>query len=306
MKVLILAVNDRACVGYMLAQSLKRVGVDATAVARNPHLFGRKKQAIITKDRKRISNLARKADVIHFHNRYVDTGIDLSLKKVVVFFGGTSYRLEPEKNQDRFNPIVDATIIRSPDFFGLGAKNEKFLLPPIDTDNIRPVYERSMNSKLVVAHYPSHYRKKGTNEIWNALYGVMPERINLQVSTRTVDWEENIRRISLCDVYIDQFAPEQDGRPLGIFGVEALEAAALGKIVITNFHWLDLYKEYYGNCGLWITNSLDDMANRIEEIAKMKDIELLSHKRNSRRWVAHQHSFKRTGKMLKEIYESLS
>ena len=67
-------------------------------------------------------------------------------KKVVVFHGGGKFRLNHKAICSQFNPIVDCSLIQTYDLFGLGAKDERWLLPPIDLSKIKP--EKLVQNRL--------------------------------------------------------------------------------------------------------------------------------------------------------------
>ena len=84
------------------------------------------------------------ARVVHFRDSMlIDTGFDLTKKPVVVQHGGRSYRIAHEILNTLFNEFADAALIQMPDLLGLGAKNEHLIYYPVQTDRLKPKYNRN-------------------------------------------------------------------------------------------------------------------------------------------------------------------
>ena len=101
------------------------------------------------------------------------------------------------------------------------------------------------------------------------------------------------------------FALEQKGLRYGEWGMTALEAASLGKIVVTNFLSIDRYKKEYGECPLVICNTEGEFERRLHELSEMNKDDILKLKKETRKWVEEKHSLKAVGKRLKRYYEEL-
>jgi hypothetical protein len=97
------------------------------------------------------------------------------------------------------------------------------------------------------------------------------------------------------------------GKPYGEWGNQCIEAAALGKIVITNTLSADLYKKEYGEgFAPRIANNEDEIAAHVEELLGMTDKEILDEQQRSRAWVEKYHSMEATSDRLWErIYKDL-
>ena len=296
LKVLILSVNDWANLGYTFSQCLKEIGIEAKSLTQyaNP----RYRDVAILANTKDMKREAIEADVIQFmHSKHINLGIKFDGKKVFVFHGGSKYRHNSNKLNEVFNPIINRAIIQTGDLFDLGAKDEVWLLPPVDTNNIIPCYDKYINDKLIIGHFPSSSLEKGSHII----NGVMSKMIYLNKDILylnddlKVDWKENLKRISMCDIYIEQMR-------WGEWGITALEAAALGKIVITNFKSLDRYNKEYGNCELVVANNDVELYHAIKSLMSMNPIEIENKKRLTREWVETNHCYKAIGNRLNEIY----
>ena len=75
-----------------------------------------------------------------------------------------------------------------------------------------------------MGHFPSKPAVKGSDKIVEAMKNVKGN-FEFRYSDKRVSWEEQIKRMSECDIYVERFTKDSG------FGITALEAAALGKIV---------------------------------------------------------------------------
>lgn len=301
---LIVARNDWANVGYDLSKSMEAVGLKAVALTLNSHPFEYENQAKKVNSIAETSKYAKVADrIIFMHSEYIETGVDTRNKKLSVFHGGTAYRNYHYAINKALNDRLELSLIQTLDLWGKGAKNEKWLLPPVDTDRIKPVVYRE-NPRLVIGHFPSSHAArtvKGTYKLEEAVERLKQDpdiagKFECIITTEEqVSWEENLRRMADCDVYADQFE-------LGIWGVSTLEAAALGKIVLTCFDGIDRYKEEYGECPLVIAKTVDEIESALRRLILMSEDERRDLKAYTRHWVVVNHSYKPTGERIKSIY----
>ena len=300
MRIMLVAKNDWANVGYGFAESLKSIGLDATMVMQSGSVYGYPKQGKRVKTIQALRGYASHADIIQFmHSRFIDVGInDLSTKRVFVFHGGGKYRENHESINEFFNPIVEKTLIQTGDLFNLGAKNEVWVLPAVDTGTIRPVYND--NDKLIVGHFPTSGKKKGSDVIISVLNDLskmdeFKDKFEFRHSgiDNRVSWQEQMHRIAPCDIYIDQMK-------LGEWGMVALEAAALGKIVISAFNSYYRYMTEYGYCPMMIFRNADQLRHIIINLLRTDRSIIRMSQRSHRTWVETQHSYEVTGMRLAE------
>jgi glycosyltransferase involved in cell wall biosynthesis len=304
MNVVLLSDMDNANLSYILTQSLRSAGVEASSYKKALHNYKYPEQSSLFKDCNMIKIIAD-ADIIQYmHSKFIDVGGDHSSKKRVVFHGGSAYRKKSNFRNKIFNNIVDISIIQTGDMLGLGSKNEKWLLPPINTEVLKPNYTFQGINVPIFAHYPSNPKKKGTSIIKSII-----NKLNLNTIFNCeivgVEWQKQIQRMSECDIYIELFLPILGNRKYGEWGMTALEAASLGKIVVTNFLSLDRYKIEYGNCPFVVCNTIDQLEKNIFELSKMSKDEILEKKRLTRKWVEKYHSYQAVGKKLKSFYDEL-
>lgn len=306
MKVLLLCRNDWANLGYIICQALRSVKVDAVSFKTSKHNFAYPNQSPMFKSKKEMKRIVSNVDIIQYiHSQLVDVSGDISKKKKVVLHGGSAYRQRSVKINKIFNPIVDMSIIQTGDMLGLGAKNEKWLLPPIDTNYIQPNYHYC-GSKLspIFGHYPSYAKEKGT-ELIKGVMNKLGLKKRFRYSEKKVNWKDQLTRISQCDIYIEMFSMEQNGKVYGSWGMSTLEAAALGKIVVTNFVDIDRYKIEYGDCPLFICSTIEQFEEIIYKLSKMKKSEITYRKELTRKWVENFHSYKVVGKRLRGFYNEI-
>ena len=304
MDVLMLAKNDWANMGFCLTKALRSVGVDCVILVKNKLRYKYPEQGTVSSVRK-MQKFAKNAKIIQFlHSVYFNLGPVMNNKRMFVFHGGSVYRQRCKKYNKIFNPIVEKCIIQTGDLLNLGSKNEVWILPPVDTENIKPIYNIN-EEKIIISHYPDHTLIKGTHVINKVMKSINRDhcnrnRIHYIYSPKLVNWKENLKRISNCDIYIEALNLKQGDKKYGEWGVTCLEAAALGKIVITHFLSLKRYEKEYGKCPLMVANNSEQLKNVLKKLISMNKDELLKIKKETREWAERFHSYKAVGKRLKE------
>ena len=120
-------------------------------------------------------------------------------------------------------------------------------------------------------------------------------KIGYKYNKKRVIWDKNIIRIkNSCDVYIEQIGF------MGNWSITALEAAALGKIVITNFESSALYKQEYGEHKILVANTTTKLKDIIQQLLDLDQDRIIELKKETRKWVEEYHSFEAVGKRMKE------
>lgn len=293
MRVINITWDDYANYGYHNAMAMRSVGIDAEAFCLKRHGFGYDKHATnVTMEQ--IVEECNKADVIqvmHSCDTMYNAVKNLD-KKIIVWHTGTRYRTQPDHYNKMWNPIVYKSVLALGEFMNSGAKNPVYFGITVDVDSITPDYK--LNTPLVVAHYPSNPLVKGTSII-NTLTRGMNYRTG-----GIVPHPQNVERMQKTDIYIEMMALKQGGYPYGSFGTTAVEAAAMGKIVLTNNLWEQTYKKVYGACGLVISNNPKDMLNELKTLLSSTDKEIIKLKKRSRRW-AEKHGYKKQGKRMLKL-----
>jgi hypothetical protein len=307
MKVLIVAKTDWANMAYKYQESLREVGVDAKAVTLNINYSCKPKHAEIC-NLKKMRSYAQSAEIIQFmHSEYFDLGV--KNKRFFVFHGGSIYRIHSNSKNKIFNPIVEKSIIQTADLLGLGAKNEVWVPASVDTNNIKPVYKRQ-SDKLIVGHFPSSPLVKSSDDIDKLMKNLEKKfgnKFKYIYSPTKLIWNKNIDRVSECDIYIDACTPllvskkDPKGSKYGEWGVAAIEAAALGKVVISHMLSYKRYEQEFGECGIKVANSFDEVEKQMIKLLSISDNELLQIRKDTRLWVEKFNSYYAIGKRLKEV-----
>ncbi len=308
MKIINLSWDDWANFSYNNAAAMRSIGIDAQSFKRRPHVFGYEKEcAVVTSEQ--IKKEIDKADIVqlmHSDHTYLQYCVAKG-KRIVVYHTGTGYRLNPVTCNQIFNPYVERCFTDQCEFIGTGMKNETYIATAIDTDKFQPK-EWITKRPYIMAHYPSNPDVKGTkaiNEMISELAASQKDFSGLEyrVNIDKVGHQEQMNRMQACDIYIELFAPTQYGKPYGCYGVTAFEAAALGKIVVTQNIRQDVYRKAYGidQCPLFIANTKQDFKIVIDTLNDASEEILGALQRQSRQWIIENHSYEATGQRLKSL-----
>lgn len=312
--VLLICLKDYANVAYTYQEALRSVGVNANAFsAKDTHRLQYPKVAsnyngnTPIRNQKRIYDICSKADaIIWMHSQFVDLGLpNLQKKKKLVFHGGTAYRRRFVELNGRFNPIVNTCLIQTLDLWGLGAKNPVWMLPAVNTEFIKPTF-KPMKRRKLIAHYPHVPKNKGSDIINEVLASMKsdPKLSNLfefDYSQNRVPWMKNLERIRACDIYIESLS-QASSHNRHDWSVTALEAASMGKIVVTNILNPARYKKEYGSCALHAANNAKQLRDVLTRLITIEsDIEFQQLKSKSREWVEKIHSYKVIGERLRKV-----
>jgi hypothetical protein len=304
MKIVGICHEDYANYGYENTQAMKSVGLNAECFSLKRHPFYSKQNKILSSDLAK--EKIKQADVIVVYHS-CGTSYDLvkqykGQKKIIVFHTGTRYRSNPEKHNNRWNDLADHIVIALGEFENLGAKNPIYLGITVNEKSIIPDFRTAL--PLRIAHYPSNPEVKGTATINSVIERLRKKhKFTYNHSTQIVGIDQQLRRMNNCDIYIELCAPKQGDNPYGSFGTTAVEAAAMGKIVVTNNLWQELYNSEYKNCALQIANSEQQLEETISELLQMHTNDLIKLKVLSRNWVEECHSYEATGKRMKMLID---
>ena len=217
-------------------------------------------------------------------------------QKVILYHAGTRFR-------SSHNAILNNSegcnhLIALPEFKKY--INAPYIVGAIDTDKIPFIDETK--KPYIVGHYPSNPEVKGSSLIIDALKDVP----GFSFSLSKVGYKSQLERISQCDIYVELFAPTQGGNEYGSFGMTALEASAMGKIVITqNKTGKELYKQTYGDCPLIIVDSIEELKQNVLTLIDKDVQEIKNLSSQFRRWAESQHGYKATGSRLYKFLHGL-
>ena len=313
--VLMIGETDWANTGFRFSRCLRLLGLDVLMIKANYHPFMYPEQGIVhpqfmglPSSLPSIEELIDSAKVIHFVGSVALKDMPIIKgKKYVVQHGGSIYRENHKEINDYFNSFCDAAIIQCPDLLGLGAKNEHLIYYPVDTDFIQPVYERK-SEKVIIGHFPSNPSVKGTEKIEGVIKRLQDSDLKDKFEYRTggrVSWIKNLKRMSECDIIIETLQPEINGKKYGEWGNTALEAAALGRHVLTNTGNKYIYEREYGDSpSIGVVNTENELYDKLK--VTIPTPFYLSYGRNARYWVEKHHSMQSTAKRLSEkVYGGL-
>lgn len=311
--------NDWSNTGYRFYKSLQLCGFDIKFLKGAKHGFNYPEQGeihpAISKAKGRwnlnvpeLREMAESAKAIHFiASQFIDTGVNLKKKFVVVQHGGSMYRQSHGKVNALFNSFANKTIIQCPDLLGFGANDETLIYYPVDTDFLQPDFEQK-NKFVTIGHFPRNPAVKGTAKILEGIDIAKKTKIGKRfkyigvtsLAKQYIKWEQHLNRVRECDIIIETCAPTLKGQKYGEWANTALEAAALGKVVISNTLSLDIYNREYGELGIHVANNSKVVAKKIEHIVSMSSEELVEEKKRTRDWVVKNHSLQANAKRLME------
>jgi len=325
--VLFLTFNDWANTGWRFLKCAQMAGLNAMGFKANMHPFHYPEQLSlhpeITGFNKgvmgqlpkggELSKFVEKSKIVHFiASSCIDTGIDLYKKPVVMQHGGRTYREGHEQLNSIYNDFCDTTIIQMPNLLGHGANNEQFIYFPVDTDFIKPNFEKALpKDKLVIGFFPSLPKDKGIDQVKAVIdtLGHLKDKfefVTLKEHNESVIWLDSLYRMRNCDLIIDVFAKKTvNGYDYGEWGNTSFEAAALGKIVVTMSTHFERYTEEYGDCALNITNTEEQLRETLVRFIEMSSEELKREKLSTRAWVTEKHSIQATSEKLHAVYKNI-
>ena len=300
--------SDIANLSNEFAKSLRAVGVagaKAIQLTKTPTYVWPDHYMTPVVSPEDMRKIIEESDIIcYMHSQTPGVGVPLADKKVMVFHGGTDYRKGSGHFNRMFNKVVDLTLIQTCGLFGKGAKAQTWMLPAIDTGYLKPRFNKTTD-KIVIGHHPSGHGK-GTGRIAEAIriikmFDHLNKRLEWRLDGGEVTWEKNIERMAECDIYIESLAQDKIIGQRDDWSVQALEAAALGCVVVTNFECCERYKVEYGECGLQIANGQHELFAIIKNLLEISNDELYDLKLETRKWVEERHGLVATGKRFLEV-----
>jgi len=298
--VLNISSNDWANYSYYNCASLNAAGIDCIGLKLHPHSFGYKEQhEVITPNEMAAIIRNGKFEIIQvFNSDWTMLNYLQGFKgKVVVYHTGTGYRNNSDKLNLKFNSVWKSIIALS-EFESL-IKEKEYLSVAVDTEKMQPEYTQ-VEKPYRFLHVPSHANVKGTEQIKKMF---KQAKINIRCDVTRLDHEASWQRMRNCDIYVELFKPILDERPYGSFGTTAAEAAALGKIVVTQNLNAGLYENTYGDCPLILAKDEHDFVKKINWLNGLPEKKIIDLQKKHREWAVNKHSFYATGQRLRKILE---
>jgi len=317
--VLFLVAEDFANAAYGFYRSLQSVGVSCQGLKYHPHAFNYPEQLKIIEHSAELFSVVNNATKIIYlqGTRMCRDAIPRNLKGVnlYLFVGDQSYRNHPERVIGYY-PRITKLFYQGSDLKGKSNYPEAWLLPAVDTDLIQTkqdVSHMSHNCPIKIAHFPRSPKAKGTKHILAVIDKLKADPTIkdkfefLYQADWKCDWLDNIERLDTCDIYIESQAYTigeggLEEKVLNEFGVTAMEACALSKIVVTCFASFDDYKEDYGCVSEIVpSGSKDELERRLRELLALPREELINKRMATRAWICEHHSYRPTGTRLAKL-----
>ena len=311
-EVVFLSHGDWANIGSHLAESLRRVGVKAKSWA-NWHLrMNMPIKSSIYQTWEKVQEDVEKAKVVWLMHGYIFGSRALSIRKdqiVCAFHGGPPLLLMKKGggvDQGFFGRYLRRDLhpvhfIQMPKLFDDCYFLEKahLLSPPVDIERLEPRYFNG-NKKAVLGHFPRNtgtgLKSKGHDKVVKVIATVKKQYPVHFIDTKFIDWIPHTERMKKCDIYIEKLSevcPE--------WGMSALEAAALGKIVLTQFTHKETYEKYYGSSPIIDFYNEKELIEVLRSLATWSPERITEHQKKTRAWAEKYHSFEVVGQRLKKI-----
>lgn len=291
--------HDWANFSYDNHLAMQSVGIDSVCVKLKRHEYEYKNQAQ-TISEPTLKELVKEADIVQVFHSDKWMHQYLKGKKVIVYHAGSTYRMHHAYYNHLWRD-ADLHVVCLGEFWKLAPKNKRYLVGAMEM----PASYSNCHLPLEIAHYPSNADVKGTNHIINMLSSISSDKYYFKCDTNEVDYKEQIDRLKACDIYIEMFKMELGQNVYGSFGITALEAAAMGKIVVTNNLHHELYQYEYGDCALQIVNTEQDFKDKINQLINLSTHELRELQHNTKQW-ALKHSYTATGDRIKSFHIAIS
>lgn len=262
MRVLNLSSSDYANYSHDNARALRSIGVDCRDATINAHQFRYETSSQIVTIAEIIKAYPHYDCVQIFHS---DVRLFNLIKKhpnIVVYHTGTKYRQQPDYHDDAFRGCKIAT--DQCEF--LLRKKMHYIAPHTELKLI----PKRCSGKLIVGHYPSLATTKGTDVI-ERLLRPFKNDFDIRIDKRKLTHSAHLKRVSECHVYVELFAPFQNGKPYGCFGTSAFEATAMGSLVVTNNINRSGYESVYNQQPFLIPNTEKDFKEILAGLTKKQN-----------------------------------
>lgn len=299
--------GDWAGMAAHFAEATRRTGREAVSYAKYHHTFEYIVSDKIWQTLGAIHELPDAEVVVLMHTSFLDrkiSFIDSSKQLIGAFHGGPPFRGNEELIIERLRKRhgVHFHLIQTPEMYVPGDSN--YLIGGVvDTDYLKPHYYNGDKRRLVFAHYPRPTGRglitKGTDRVVEALSASSySSRIKFVADTKQKPWAKHMERVSKCDVYVEKLSPIPE------FGLSALEAAALGKIVITqSAKNRDEYERLWGEAPILHAYNALELRRTVNKILSWSREEIIERQKLSRKWAEDCHSMKSVGRRLNRIFK---
>jgi hypothetical protein len=294
LKVLNVSQSDWANFAYTNSQALRSVGVECDSISATKHNHYLVQSETIPDITEMIDRIKQYDVVQFFHDNtrlFNLIATHCNDKRIIVWHTSSVYRKYHASINAVMNKYNVIHVCAMPEFMAM-CPGAHYVVGAVDTDKLIPT--KTNNAKVKFAHYPSNPTVKGTPKIWELMRGL---DVDFTCSIELVNNDMQLKRISECDVYIEMFT-ERDGNGslYGNFGITALEAAAMGKAVITNCKDRRVYYENYGKLPFIVVN---DEKTFIHQVLLMNTgVDITDETRDI---IVKNHSYQSTGNRILKL-----
>lgn len=280
--------HDHANFMYDMTEAMKSVGIECMAVKRFEHDFKYQKECPVWSS-DMIRDVVAKADIVQiFHS---DTA-SLKLagnKPKIVYHTGTAYRQKPVELNAIF--VKCKPVVALGEFMALASKNTTYIVGAIDSDKYKMLRAKA---KFRFGHFPSNPKVKGTEDVKRLLNGIAV------INEVKCSHAEYIKRLQSVDVVVEMFSPFQFNKPYGSWGITCLEAAAIGRVVLTQNISKNVYESNYGSSPILLANTESEFKEHVNRLKSISREELNLMQKDHKNWVEEKHSYKATGEYIKK------
>jgi len=195
-------------------------------------------------------------------------------------------------------------IISSDLDYHLPYKNSKKYLGiipnPINTDKLK-ITDINKKNKIWILHAVNSKNKiKKGNEFFEKALSLVEEKYKNEINIiKTIDipYSEHIINVKKCDILLDQvYAYDQ--------GYNALEAMALGKVVLTGAEkeWIEFYNLEEDSVAI---NALPDVSKIVKKLSWLIEnpIQLMNISKNARKFIEKHHHYENIAKKYLTTWE---
>lgn len=304
--VIFLSHGDWANIGSHLAESLRRVGVNAKSWASWHLKMDMPIKSSVYKGWEEVQSDLEKAKVVWLMHGYIFKYRNLPIRKdqlVCSYHGGPPLLFNCNIDffgRYRRRDLHPVHFIQMPKLYNDCYFLEKvhLLTPPVDIERLQPRYYEG-KSKAVIGHFPRNtgtgLKTKGHEKVVKVLES-FKNKFPYISNTKFINWIPHTQRINQCDIYVEKLSDI-----CREWGMSSLEAAALGKIVITNFEKREVYEQAYGPSPIITANTEDELRGVLKYLATWGVDNICRKQAETREWVEKYHSFEVVGKRLKDI-----
>ena len=308
--VVFLSHGDWANVGSHLAESLRRVGVDAKSCASWHLRMDYPIKSSIYSKWEEVKKDVDEAKVVWIMHGYVFGQRVSYIRKdhlVCAYHGGPPLLDMGGKRSETKGPgffgryrrrdLHPVHFIQHPRLYDhcYFLERKHLLSPPVDTQRLQPVYFNG-SKRMTIGHFPRNtgtgLQTKGHDKVVKVL---RQKKIPCVVNTDFIDWKDHTARVSKCDAYVEKLSTI-----LREWGMTALEAAALGKIVIGQFDNRSTYEKEYGPSPIITANTEEELVKVLDDLVTWDADKIRQKQLETRQWVEKYHSFEAIGKRVKD------